>query len=74
MQQFTAWPPPNWTEVVITWNTMLHRETHNVHVIQDWVNDTPGDRYHLHGWKCTEGFAYRFENPKDAVKFALIWS
>ena len=71
MQQFTAWPPPDWTEVVITWDTMLAR--HNVHAIQNWVDDTEGSRYHLHGWKSTEGFAYRFEDPRDAVKFALVW-
>lgn len=71
MQQFTAWPPPNWTEVVITWDTMLAR--HNTHAIQRWIADTEGGRYHLHGWRSTEGFAYRFEDPKDAVKFALVW-
>lgn len=74
MIQFVAWPPPDWTEVVITWDTMLHSKTHNVHAIQNWVNDTKGGRYHLHGWKSTEGFAYRFEQRIDAVLFALTWA
>jgi hypothetical protein len=74
VKQFTAWPPPDWTEVVITWETMLYSKTHNVHEIQDWVDNTPGSRYHLHGWKSTEGFAYRFEDPKDAIIFAVRWS
>ena len=72
MTQFEACPPPNWTEVVITWDTMLARK--NVREIIRWVEEEPGDRFHLHGWKSTEGFAYRFENSKDAVKFALVWS
>lgn len=74
MKQFEAWPPPNWTEVVITWDTMLHSKTHNVHAIQNWVDETNGGRYHLHGWKSTEGFAYRFERRIDAILFALTWA
>jgi len=75
MKQFTGWPPPAWTEIVITWDTMLHSETHNVHKIQNWVDQMPSkSRYHLHGWKSTEGFAYRFEDPKDAIIFAMKWS
>ena len=72
MIQFEAWPPPDWTEIVVTWDTMIAR--HNVHEMQEWVNTTPGGRYHLHGWRSTEGFAYRFENPEDATMFALVWS
>ena len=72
MIQFEAWPPPTWTEVVITWDTMLKRK--NVQEIIKWDEEEPGGRFHLHGWKSTEGFAYRFEDPKDAVKFALVWS
>ena len=74
MKQFLAWPPPKWTEVVITWNTMLDSPEHNVNEIQEWVNTYPGGRFHLHGWKSTQGFAYRFENPEDALIFALRWA
>jgi hypothetical protein len=74
MKQFETWPPPNWTEVVITWDIMLHSKKHNVHAIHNWVKDTDGGRYHLHGWKATEGFAYRFERKIDAVLFALTWA
>ena len=75
MKQFTGWPPPDWTEIVVTWDTMLHSDDHNVHEIQEWVDRMPSTgRYHLHGWKSTEGFAYRFEDPKDAIIFAVRWS
>jgi hypothetical protein len=75
MKQFVGWPPPDWTEVIITWDTMLTSDAHDVHEIQDWVKTMPSDgRYHLHGWRSTEGFAYRFEDPKDAIIFAMRWS
>ena len=31
-------------------------------------------RYHVHGWQSTKGFAFRFEDPRDAVLFKLTWS
>jgi hypothetical protein len=52
---------------------MLDSPEHDVHEIQEWVNTYPGGRFHLHGWQKTEGFAYRFENPEDALIFALRW-
>ena len=73
MIQFVGWPPPDWTEVVVTWQTMLDSKEHNVNEIHEWVNTHPGGRFHLHGWQKTEGFAYRFENPEDALIFALRW-
>jgi hypothetical protein len=72
MNKVEQWPPPDWTEVVITWNDMLKRK--NVQEIIKWVEEAPGGRFHLHGWKSTEGFAYRFEDPKDAIIFAMKWS
>jgi hypothetical protein len=75
MKQFVGWPPPEWTEIVITWDKMLTSDEHDVNDIQEWVNTMPGNgRFHLHGWKSTEGFAYRFEDPKDAIIFAMKWS
>lgn len=38
-----------------------------------WMDHTPGGQYHLHGWRSTEGFAFRFQHPYDAVIFALTW-
>ena len=72
MIRVESWPPPDWTEVVITWDDMLERK--NVQEIIKWVERAPGGRFHLHGWKSTEGFAYRFEDPKDALIFAMKWS
>jgi len=70
-------PAPEWTEVVITWNDILHyRPTFfhgRIRYILDWVDRVPGSRYHLHGYNSTEGFAFRFEDPKDATYFKLKW-
>jgi hypothetical protein len=74
--QFQAWPPPDWTEVVITWNKIIHTpEFKPPQKIYEWCDEhaSPG-RYHVHGWKSTEGFAFRFENKGDAIMFALKWS
>ena len=77
MKKIECWPPPEWTEVVITWNDILHyRPTFfhgRIRSILDWVDRMPGSRYHLHGYNSTEGFAFRFEDPKDATYFKLKW-
>lgn len=74
MQQFTAWPPPNWTEVVITWDEILADKKLKPQMLYDWCEQHTTGRYHVHGWQSTEGFAFRFENPKDATVFAIIWA
>jgi len=75
MKKFDCWPPPKWTEVIITWNDLMSRNQSGiVNKMLDWLYDHPGDGYHLHGYKSTEGFAFRFKNPQDAVIFALRWS
>ena len=87
MIKFNTWPPPEgWIEVVVTWKIMLENPRFNPNKIVDWVDSTPGGRYHLHGWEDfqrfprhgigvggTDGFAFRFENEKDAVLFKLRW-
>ena len=73
MEKVDGWPPPkDWTEVIITWNQLLRDNTY--HPIMNWVADQPGGRYHLHGYKSTEGFAFRFERAEDATLFKLRWS
>jgi hypothetical protein len=52
---------------------MLDYADYHPHMITDWLDHAPGGRYHLHGYQATEGFAFRFENPEDAVLFALRW-
>lgn len=52
---------------------MLEHADHAPNDIIAWLDKAPGLCYHLHGWKATEGFAFRFENPHDAVLFALRW-
>jgi len=88
MIKFNTWPPPEgWTEVVVTWKIMLENPRFNPNKIVDWVDSTPGGRYHLHGWEDfqrfprhgigvggTDGFAFRFEDPRDAVLFRLKWA
>lgn len=74
MKRLDSWPPPNWTEVVILWAEMLEPFTFRQPlIILDWIDNQPGGQYHLHGWKSTEGFAFRFERPEDATAFALKW-
>jgi hypothetical protein len=42
--------------------------------LYDWCKNYPSEgRYHVHGWQSTEGFAFRFENPHDAIMFKLTW-
>lgn len=82
MLKVDQWPPPEgWTEVVIPWSQMLRPwplliDSNDTlpNTILSWVEKTPGGRYHLHGWRSSEGFAFRFEQPQDASLFALRWS
>ena len=74
MTQIETWPPPkDWTEIVVSWQTMLDNADYAPNTILEWLDTTPGKCYHLHGWKSTEGFAFRFQNPHDAMLFALRW-
>jgi hypothetical protein len=88
MIKYNTWPPPEgWSEVIVTWKTMLENPQYNPNLILDWVDKTPGGRYHLHGWEDfqryerhgigvggIDGFAFRFENEQDAIMFKLKWS
>ena len=74
MTRMEAWPPPDWTEIVITWNTMLNHADHNPNAITEWCYRYPGyGHWHLHGYKSTDGFAFRFEDARDATAFGLYW-
>ena len=69
------WPPPPWTEVVVTWEIMLANADRAPNNITDWCYRYPGHgRWHLHGWQSTEGFAFRFEDARDATIFRLSWT
>lgn len=72
MEKVDSWPPPKWTEVVITWADILAGRQ-IINNVLEWIDTAPGGRYHLHGWRSTEGFAFRFEDPKDATYFKLKW-
>jgi hypothetical protein len=88
MIKFNTWPPPeDWAKIVITWKIMLENPKFNPNKIVDWVDSTPGGRYHLHGWEDfqrfpkhgigvggTDGFAFRFEDERDAILFKLKWA
>ena len=73
MTKTKLWPPPEWTEVVVEWSDILDGPKYPIREILEWVETSPGGRYHLHGYKATEGFAFRFENPNDAILFKLRW-
>jgi len=75
MNKLDAWPPPAWTEIVVTWATMLHNADRAPNNITEWCDHYPGyGRWHLHGFKNTEGFAFRFEDARDATTFKLRWA
>jgi hypothetical protein len=74
MNKLDACPPPPWTEVVVMWSTMLHNADRAPNDITEWCYRYPGHgRWHLHGYNNTEGFAFRFEDARDATAFKLRW-
>jgi hypothetical protein len=74
MTKIDTWPPPDWSEVVVLWKDIMDINfSGRARQMLDWVENTPGGRYHLHGYKSTEGFAFRFENPVDATHFRMVW-
>ena len=42
MTQLEAWPPPAWTEVIVTWSTMLNTSDHVPNEITKWCRGYPG--------------------------------
>ena len=73
MKRIEQWPPPDWTEIIVLWDDVLHGPQYPIREILAWVDSAPGGEYHLHGYKSTEGFSFRFCNPKDATHFRLRW-
>jgi len=74
MSKYECWPPPDWTEVIVSWTTMLDASDYSPNEITDWTENTIQGRWHLHGFRATEGFAFRFEDPRDATLFRLRWT
>ena len=74
MIQFQLWPPPDWYECVVTWDSILESKEVHPRELYEWCDgySSPG-RYHVHGWQSTKGFAFRFEDPYDAIVFKLRW-
>lgn len=74
MDQLKLWPPPDWTECVVSWDYILESKEVHPQELYDWCDShaSPG-RYHVHGWRSTYGFAFRFEDPYDAIMFKLTW-
>lgn len=73
MIKVDMWPPPQWTEVIVLWEDILGGPRYPINDILHWVDTEPGGEYHLHGYRSTEGFAFRFRQPQDAVHFKLKW-
>ena len=53
---------------------MLDNSDYAPIAIIEWVEAYPGAEYHLHGYQSTEGFAFRFSDPNDALIFKLKWA
>ena len=73
MNKVECWPPPDWHEVVVLWQDIMHPPEYPIRRILDWVEEAPGGDYHLHGYKATEGFAFRFARARDATLFRIMW-
>jgi hypothetical protein len=71
--RYECWPPPDWPEVVVTWTTMLNTSNYSPNNIIVWNEHNIKRRWHLHGYKGAEGFAFRFEDARDATAFGLRW-
>ena len=72
MTKVEMYPPPDWTEVVITWTWIMQSHRHDIKRLIDLVNEKPGGCYHIHGKGEAKDFAFRFEDPRDATWFSLI--
>lgn len=73
MEKIDSWPPPKWTEIIVLWDEILKPPYYPIKDILAWIDETPGGCYHLHGYRSTEGFSFRFERDKDATHFKLRW-
>lgn len=76
MIQLKTWPPPDWAECIVTWAWLMGSQTPQgtIQQMYAWCEQNPSTaRYHVHGWRATEGFVFKFEDPKDAVMFKLKW-
>jgi hypothetical protein len=68
------WPPPaDWIEVVVLWDDVLNGPRFPIKQMLEWLEDTPGGDYHIHGFESTKGFSFRFRNAGDATHFRLRW-
>ena len=74
MIQLEFWPPPDdWTEVRILWDDILDGPKYPIREILNWMEVAVGGEYHLSGLEDIKGFSFRFQNPKDATYFTLMW-
>jgi hypothetical protein len=74
MIKYETWPPPNWTEVRVSWEYIMKSDRHNPNDMFNWACLHPGGMFHVSGYGTSEGFSYRFADSKDAVQFALRWA
>jgi hypothetical protein len=52
---------------------MLNTSNYSPNNIIVWNEHNIKRRWHLHGYKGAEGFAFRFEDARDATAFGLRW-
>lgn len=71
MTRIEQWPPPDWTEVVVTWAWIMQSRRHDINALVNQLDSQAGGQYHIHGKGEKKDFAFRFENPADATWFAL---
>ena len=71
MTKVEQWPPPDWEEVIVTWDWIMSSHQHDINEVYRWVLDMPGGKFHLHGKGERHDFAFRFERASDATWFRM---
>ena len=74
MKIIAQWPPPDWTECIVSWDYLLDSPTYPQDLYNWCDSHLSTGRYHVHGWQAVAGFAFRFEDPRDAILFKLKWT
>ena len=71
MTKIEQWPAPDWAEVIVSWTWIMASPRHDINKLIQWVENSPGGNYHIHGINENFDFAFRFENPADATWFRM---
>ena len=72
MTKVEQWPPPDWEEVVVTWEWLFEAPRRDIKALYNMILAQEGGNFYLYGKGNRHDFAFRFENPSDATWFRLM--